>query len=81
MVMPTLQVVSETKLWLSLERKGMRNKDIKITKIVGCLSTEAKPGIFLRTLMGMNLLAVKFNFHEKSSLKVFQFKIDLISLF
>jgi hypothetical protein len=69
MVMPTLQVVSETKLWLSLERKGMRNKDIKITKIVGCLSTEAKPGIFLRTLTGVDLLAVKVHFLKKIFLK------------
>lgn len=81
MVMQTLQVISETKAVAVIRKKGTEEQRHRITRTVGCLSTETKTGIFLRTLMGMNLLAVKFNFHEKSSLKVFQCKIELIGLF
>ena len=79
--MQMIQVISETKAVAVIRKKGTEEQRHRITRTVGCLSTETKTGIFLRTLMGINLLAVKFHFHEKSSLKVFQFKIDLSSLF
>lgn len=80
--MQTLQVVSETKAVAVIRKKGIEEQSHKITRMVGCLSTEATPGIFLKTLMGLNLLAVKFHFHEtKSSLNVSQCKFELIGLF
>ena len=69
MVMQTLQVISETKAVAVIRKKGTEEQRHRITRTVGCLSTEAKPGIFLRTLTGVDLLAVKVHFLKKIFLK------------
>ena len=75
--MQMIQVISETKAVSVIRKKGTEEQRHRITRTVGCLSTETKTGIFLRTLMGLDLLEVNVYFLDKSSLKVFQCKTVL----